>query len=280
MPRQNRRTQHTRAPKFIESAAGDPKLSVHIHDDGITRHLNAASLSRPFELPHNERRRLLGIIAVAAFICVSILVAYNVKVMMQVHESQELVNAAISRDVSLNLPNLENYVGKTNKAMIQQLKDDGYRTYDNSNEEDTSVNGFDIFKIADDVSDEEAQAAYSQGLENLDDEDTARYLAGSWRLIMSRANGAEIRLRYADFDANSAQQAIQTAADAEGFIELVDSEISKDAAGNTTFSDTFEKSSKTWRYTVSACELSQVYHIDGAPEHAQFVVIRISEDAS
>ena len=280
MPRQSRNTQQNRPPKFVASAAGDSDLSIHVQDNGTTRHLSAASLSRSFELPREEHRRLFIIIAIAACLCLSLLVAYNVRVMMQVHESQALVSEAISRGVSLDLPNLENYVGKTNKAMIQQFEDDGYRTYDNSNEEDTSVNGFDIFKIADDVTDEDAAAAYSQGIENLDDEDIARYLAGSWRFLMSRADGAEIRLRYADFDAQSPEQAIQTAANAESFVELVESEITQDSAGNTTFSGTFKKSNKTWRYTISACDLSQVYDIDGAPGGAQFVVIRITEDAS
>lgn len=279
MPPQAKRDNDTEAPAFLRSTAGNPDMGVHLHDEGPVSYLGARSLEHPFGFPRSMRRSLAIIVAVAVAISAALLIAYNVKVAMDVGASEALVGEAISRGVTLDLPQLESYVGKTNKAMMQQFSEDGYTIYDNSNEEDENVNGFDVFKLAPDVDADEAAQAYSQGIENLDAVDAARYLAGSWRFLVSRADGAEIRLRYADFDAQDAQGAIESAAASQGF-EVEASNIAEDTLGNTSVEGTFDKAGKTYRYTISACDLSQVYDIAGAPSSAQFVGIRVVEETS
>ena len=197
-----------------------------------------------------------------------------------VQKTRDAVTAAISRDVSLDLPKLQDYAGKTNEAMIESLNAAGYSLYDNTNDEDRNVDGFDMFKIASDIDPEKASNAYSQGLENLKPVDTARYLKGSWRFLVSRANGAEIRLRYADFDSADAIAAIHAAIQAQGFEDANLSDAAEDTMGNTNLSGKFKKDKVEYAYTISSCDLSQVYDIEGLPENAQYVGIRVTEAAT
>jgi hypothetical protein len=86
-------------------------------------------------------------------------------------------------------------------------------------------------------------------------------------------------LRYADFTATDAKEAIQTAIDSQGFKDADVNGIALDTMGNSNVSGTFKKDKVTYAYTISACDLSQVYDIDGAPENAQFVGIRVTPES-
>ena len=276
MPQQAKRNLDAEPPSFVSSAAGNADLGVHLRTNGPTSYLAAESLERPLEFPRSNWQRLGMIAGIAVVISVIIIVFYNVTVSSNIASQHSLVTEAINRDVALDLPNLQSYVGKTNDEMYKQFDKDGYTIYDNTNEEDEEVNGFDVFKLASDVSADDAAKAYSTGIENLDDAEAAKYLAGSWRFLVSRSDGAELRVRYADFSSKDATAAIKSALDAEGFEGDI-AEIAEDSMGNTNLSGTFKKDKKEYDYTISACDLSQVYDIDGAPDGAQFVGIRVTE---
>ena len=275
MPRQAKRNIDTEAPAFVDPMAGNADGGVQLRADGPVAHLTAPSLGRPLEFPRTEYRKLLVIAGVAVLFSIILIIAYNATVVGDLQRQQALVSEAISREVSLDLPNLQNYVGKTNEAMRETLKSDGYTIYDNSNDEDYNVDGFDLFKVASDIDPEKAGAAYSQGIENLKPVDAARYLAGSWRFLVSRADGVELRLRYADFESADARAAIEAALASQGFDDADLDSIAEDTMGNTNISGTFKKGKSNYEYTISACDLSQVYDIDGAPENAQYVGIRV-----
>ena len=280
MPQQAKRNIDAKPPAFIGGPTGSAAGGVRLREDGPVKYLEADCLERSIEMPRDDYRKLLPILVVALLLSAAVIIAYNMAVMGDVQKTRDAVNAAISRDVSLDLPKLQDYAGKTNEAMIASLKAAGYTLYDNTNDEDRNVDGFDIFKIASDMDPERASNAYSQGLENLKPVDTARYLKGSWRFLVSRANGAEIRLRYADFDSADAIAAIQAAVQAQGFEDANIADAAEDTMGNTNLSGTFKKDKVEYAYTISTCGLSQVYDIDGLPENAQYVGIRVTEAAS
>ena len=277
MPSQAKRNRNTEAPAFIDPMAGNAELGVHMREDGPVKHMAAASLERPLELPRAEYRKMWIIVGIAVVLSAALILAYNFTVSGDLQRQQALVNEAIMRDVSLDLPSMKDYAGKTNEAMRETFKSAGYNMYDNSNDEDYNVDGFDMFKIASDIDTEKAANAYSQGIENLRPVDAARYLAGSWRFLVSRADGVELRLRYADFQAADARAAIEAAVESQGFEDADLNTIAEDTMGNTNISGSFKKDKKTYNYTISACDLSQVYDIDGAPENAQYVGIRVTE---
>ncbi|MDO4532355.1 MAG: hypothetical protein Q4C36_01400 [Coriobacteriia bacterium] len=277
MPQQAKRDIDTEPPAFIGGPTGSAAGDVHRRVEGPVTYLEADSLERPLEMPLADYRKLLPILLIALVLSAAVIIAYNMAVMGDVQKTRDQVAAAIDRDVSLDLPQLQDYAGKTNEAMIASLKAAGYTLHDNTNDEDRNVDGFDIFRIASDMDPEKAAQAYSQGIENLGPVDTARYLKGSWRFLVSRANGAEIRLRYADFDSANPTEAIQAAAAAQGFEDVNISDAAVDTMGNTNLSGTFKKDKVEYAYTISSCDLSQVYEIEGLPENAQFVGIRVTE---
>lgn len=279
MPRQAKRNQDTEAPAFLGRRAGGSGSGVYRKQNGPVTHLAAEGIERPFELPANQRPRLLIIVAIAVAISAALIVAYNLAVMNDASKTQEKVLAAIDRDVALELPQMKAYAGKTNEAMFESFKSDGYTIFNNSNDEDKNVDGFDVFKVASDIDPEEAASAYAEGIENLGPVDAARYLAGSWRFLVSRANNVEMRLRYADFSAESTEAAIQAALESQGFDDAKIEDLAQDTMGNTNISGTFKKDKVTYTYTVSACDLSQVYDIEGAPENAQFVGIKVTPES-
>ena len=280
MPQQAKRDIDTKPPAFIGGPTGSAAGGVHRREDGPVTYLEAECLERPLEMTKDNYRKLIPILLVALILSAAVIIAYNMAVMGDVQRTREAVEAAISRDVSLDLPQLKDYAGKTNEAMIASLKSAGYNLYDNTNDEDRNVDGFDMFKIASDMDPERASQAYAQGLDNLKAVDTARYLKGSWRFLVSRANGAEIRLRYADFDSSDPTAAIQAAAQAQGFDDVNIADAAVDTMGNTNISGTFKKDKVEYAYTISSCDLSQVYEIEGLPENAQYVGIRVAEAAN
>ena len=279
MPRQAKRDIDMDAPAFLGRRPGGSGSGVYAEQDGPVVRYTASSFNRSLEFPAKENRRLAFILAIAVAISIALIVAYNLAVMGDSAQTQVKVAAAIDRGVTLDLPKLEDYAGKTNEAMMASFKDAGYTIYDNSNEEDRNVDGFDVFKLASDVDPEAAGNAYAEGIENLGAVDAAYYLSGSWRFLVSRVNNAEIRLRYADFEATDATSAIQSAIDAQGFKDVDVSGIALDTMGNSNVSGSFKIDKVTYEYTISACDLSQVYDIDGAPENAQFVGIRVTPES-
>ena len=276
MPRQAKRNGKKEAPAFLGSTAGNADLGVQFASDGPVNRLSAASLARPLEMPHGEYRKLAIIIAIAVAISAALIVAYNFTVMGDAEKTRAQVMEVINRGVELELPKLEDYAGLKNDEMFETFKKNGYTIFDNSNDEDRNVDGFDVFKIASDLDPDVAAAAYADGLENMGPVDQARYLLGSWRFIVSRVNDAELRLRYADFDSTDAKEAIAAAIESQGFEDADIADIAEDTMGNKNLSGTFEKGKKKYEYTISACDLSQVYEIEGAPENAQFVGIRVN----
>jgi len=277
MPRQAKRNGNKEAPAFLGSTAGNADFGVQVTSDGPVNRLSAASLARPLEMPHGEYRKLAIIIAIAVAISAALIVAYNFTVMGDAEKTRAQVMEVINRGVELELPKLEDYAGLKNDEMFETFKKNGYTIFDNSNDEDRNVDGFDVFKLASDVDPETAGEAYAEGIENLKPIDAARYLAGSWRFLVARAATTEMRLRYADFEATDPTSAIQRAIGAQGFDDAKLEDVAEDTMGNTNLSGTFKKGKTTYEYTVSACGLSQVYDIDGAPADAQFVGIRVTE---
>jgi hypothetical protein len=93
---------------------------------------------------------------------------------------------------------------------------------------------------------------------------------------VNRSQNVEMRVRYADFDSADAVSAIQVALESQGFEDANIADVAVDTMGNTNLSGSFKKDKTNYEYTISACDLSQVYDIDGAPENAQYVGIRVS----
>lgn len=267
------------APAFVGRSTYSKQLGVRVRTDGPVNHLTAASLERPLEMPRDEMRNALLIALVAALASIIVLAVYNFSAYSGRQMVVEGVDDVINRGVSLDLPAMQDYVDLGNEDILRAFRDRGFVLYDNSSAEDTNAGGFDIYKLAPDVSVEEAQAAYGQGVETLQPAEAARILTGSWRYLVSRPAETEMRLRYFDFAATTPSAAITDALASQGFDAEAASAQEEDTMGNINVTGTFEKNGKTYDYTISVCDLAAVYDIEGLPETAQYVGIKVSTQA-
>jgi hypothetical protein len=197
-------------------------------------------------LPREDFKQVLVIVAIAAAISIAALFDYNYTVFADHQETVAQIEEIINRDVTLDLPAMRDYAGRSNDDIIGSFNAAGYTLYDNTSEEDWNAGGFDMYKLASDVTTEEAAAAYSQGLDKIDPGEAAKVLSGSWRFLVDRANGNEMRLRYIDFDATTPTTALNDAVAAQAFDAAQASAPTEDSLGNTNVTGTFEKDGKTY----------------------------------
>lgn len=265
------------APSFVRRSTFSEQLGVRVVNDGPVNHLTADSLERPLEMPKSERRKAYYIAAIAAVLSLLVLAYYNFNVFSDRQAMAESVEDVLNRGVTLDLPVIQDYVGLSNEEILNSFRDFGFVLYDHTSIEDTNANGFDVYKLAGDVSVEDAAAAYDQGIDTLKPTEAARILSGSWRYLVSRPAKTEMRLRYFDFNATTATTAINDAVASQGFDPEGVSEMAEDTMGNINVTGTFEKNGVNYQYTISVCDLSQVYDIEGLPETAQYVGIKVTE---
>jgi hypothetical protein len=263
-------------PAFLRRSPNNECLGVQVRNHGPVNYLGAESLERSIDLPREDFKQVLVIVAIAAAISIAALFAYNYTVFADHQETVAQIEEIINRDVTLDLPAMRDYAGRSNDDIIGSFNAAGYTLYDNTSEEDRNAGGFDMYKLASDVTTEEAAAAYSQGLDKIDPGEAAKVLSGSWRFLVDRTNGNEMRLRYIDFAATTPTTALNDAVAAQAFDAAQASAPTEDSLGNTNVTGTFEKDGKTYNYTISVCDLSQVYDIPGLPATTQYVGIRVT----
>ena len=134
-------------------------------------------------------------------------------------------------------------------------------------------------KLPADVSLEEAGLMYVQGIDKLSAGDAVKLLKGAWTLTVTRKNGDDMRLRYADFASGTIEKAVQGAMQVEGLenAEVTDSGV--DDSGNTYQAGVVSTDNGTYNWRVSVIELDEVYDISGLPNTAFYVGIRFTAQA-
>lgn len=276
MPRQSGEDTHDTVPAFLRRSPHSEDLGMHLHRNGPVSYLAAESLERPLELPRSEMRRLFLIAGIAALLGIVALFVYNSMIYADQQKLTQSVEEVINRGVTLDLPSMQECAGRSNEDILGMFYGAGYPIFDNSSSEDQNVNGFDVYKLAYDVSVEEAAAAYEQGIDQVEPVEAARVLSGSWRFLVDRYGQTELRLRYIDFAATTASTAINDALASQGFDAAAASPPTEDSMGNTNVTGTFDKDGTVYNYTISVCDLSSVYDIEGLPASAQYVGVRVT----
>ncbi len=255
------------------------KLSPHKPQevcDGPVRHLDGAPLTRPFD-PPKPVLTIMAIAAVAATIIGGVWAWNSIDTIL--HESEReaaAIQENISRGVSYDLPIMENYIALDDASIQAAFAEAGFIIYDLSEEDDE---GLDLMKLPSDTTLADAVVAYARGISNMNAATASKYLVGSWRFVVSHTNGTEMKVRYCDLSAQSAQDALQTAMEAEGWLDNANVTISAegvDSFENTYREGTIETDSGTYDWRISVCDLDGVYSISGLPDTAQYVSIRMS----
>ena len=245
---------------------------------GDVRYYDGAELSRPLDMPQHVRLVMFGAMAVAAVIGALFLFNYFDGIMNEPLRQQQTLQENLAREVPLDLPSLAGLMPRSDEKIMAKLEKAGYTLYERTPIGTDPDGGFEVIKLPDDVSLEEAGAMYLTGVNNLSAPDAVKLLKGAWTLTVSRKAGTSMRLRYADFDSGTIEKAVQNAMAAEGLENATVEDSGVDDSGNTYQAGTVTtKKGRTYKWRVSVIDLSEVYSISGLPNTAFFVGIRFSE---
>ncbi|MGI6591427.1 MAG: hypothetical protein ACOX1O_07495 [Eggerthellaceae bacterium] len=237
------------------------------------RYLDPGSLTRPIDMPRSQQAIMYVFVAVAALI--GILMFTNITGAQDADSSQasEEIQQIISETGTLNLPVLADYTINNADGIKSRLDDAGVKYYDNSKNSDDEL---DLISVPDGMKAADIKAIISEGIDSVDATTAARYLCGSWRLTGNFDNGIDLRIRYCDMNVTTADTALTDAASSQGY-KAKKKKRTTDSAGNTSISGTTTFEGSTYQWTISACDLSNVYRVDGLPESAQYVGIHLTE---
>ncbi len=253
-----------RARERVRPAAGS--TVVYPDDSGITR---------PLDLPRTQWI-ILGAILAAAILFAAIWCVRTVgDVLNYEANTKQEVSQVIRRGVALDVVKLSDYVGKDSAAMQAEMAAAGLAIVDVTTVQANDTNAIDLVKLPSDMSAAEALLAYTKGVDEMPATEAAKFLSGSWRLTQQTVDSTDVRVRYADFAADDAAEAIENAIEVQGFDEStvidegVDSKNNTYKAGKTTIGDA------TYTWQVSACALTDAYDVDGLPASAQYVGVHL-----
>lgn len=239
------------------------------------RQFDGSALLRPQKVQGSNLIAAGIIVLLAVAIgCILAYKAIDVTILSQ-ERSIEQMEANATRDVKYSTPKLMNYVSKTDEGMIQIFKDKKYKTYFIT---ESKGDGFEMVKFPGDMKQDEAEALFLEGIDNLEPADAGMLLNGMWRFSVDRSNTTDIRVRYADFKSGSVEDAIQKAVEYQGFADSKVTSNGTDESGNTYQEGSIKINKKGYTWRVSALPLSDVYAVD-LPDTAVFVGVRLTRNA-
>ena len=268
------------APEEADAGEGDdasPSPASGGNAVAEVRHWDAEPLLRP-QTPSKGGRLYIAALAVVAVVVGGVLLFQHFDTTYHAAaRSEATVQENLSRDVSLDLPFVASLVVLDDATVASVLQEQGYPVYVASSSAITAGADLDIIKLPSDVPLEEAALMYLAGVGSMSAEDASRILNGSWRLTCSRIDTTSMRVSYVDFDNLSLETAVNAAIAAQAFDPASVTDSGVDESGNTYSTGTIALANGavgTWR--VSAIALSSVYSIDGLPDTAIYVGIRVT----
>ena len=243
---------------------------------GSVNYLDGSVLQRPLTLPMKMWPILLAIALVALFIGYQVAHRIDHNVVHHSERVAESVQAQIDRGISQDVPMLSSLAGMEDETIIQTFVDAGYGYVDMNEINGVGEASIDIIKLPSDMSVEDAALAYTSGVSSLDSETAAKFLSGSWRFMVVRETGYSYSVKYADFNSPDSAAAVQAAIEAQGFADSTMGDSGVDGSGNTFQDGSIDIDGTTYYWSVSACDLSEVYSVNGLPENAQYVGVRFT----
>ena len=189
----------------------------------------------------------------------------------------ETVQNNLSRTVSYDFPKLADLIEDENALDVFNHLDSTYSLV-NLLSEDPSSSFFDAFKIPSDASKDDATVALKKGIGSMDITSASKLLKGGWRITVDLSSYQDMKVRYTDFDATSIEDAIIKAVHDQGF-DGSNAEMLKegvDESGNTYKNGTIVINDETYFWRVSAVKFKDAYSIEGIPDSAVYVGIRMT----
>lgn len=237
---------------------------------------NASGLQRKQKLSGNAIVSILVGIVLAA--CLGGFAIYKTAdtLFFSVEREQKQIEANIARSIDYGFPNGISLCTKTSDEALAHLAELGKTLYYFSTEADYPDGGFDVFAIPNDVSEDQAKEALSNGISRMSALDASMMLNGAYRVTYDLSNYHDLRIRYSDFKSTSYDEALDAAQLAQNLsgdlFELVDE--GTDNYGNHFRSGIYDKEGANIEWRISVIDLNNVYDIKGLPENAYYVGIR------
>lgn len=244
-------------------------------DGGPVRFIDGSALDRPLKVPWTFRIIMAVIVAVAAIGGGIFFFNVSDEINNAPLREAEATEAALNREVALNLPVLPSLVQLDDPSILALFTEAGYTIYDLNSANQAEGTGFDVIKLPEGVDLIDAGVLYSKGITNLSSSEAARLLNGSWRMTVSRSGYVSMSVKYADFTSGGVDAAVQNAIISQGLAESVPTDSGVDSAGNTFQSGQIDINGTIYQWRVSACPLLDFYSIDGLPDTGAYVGIRL-----
>lgn len=259
--------QQTSSPYGRSAVAG--------FENGNINYLNPDPLTRPIEMPSAVKRGALVAMALAAVIGGFFLFKYFDAVVNAPAREAAALEEMLSENAALSLPDLAAYMALDDEGIMADLKATEGELFEKTPIGTLQTGGFDVVKLTDRISLADAGIMYAAGIDKLSAYDAARLLNGSWDLEVNREEGVNLRVRYADFGADSVEVAVQRAIEAEGLAGASVDESGVDESGNTYATGTLDRDGATYTWRISAIPLKEVYNIKDLPANTYYVGIRM-----
>ena len=246
---------------------------------GATRYMDAPALRQGLHMP-TQIKIIIAVLGLVGLIVATIfgMRAYDT-IANAPSRYAESIAEAIKTGPGLELPLLNNYVGTDTESIRTSFTESRYsiidvnELYDDA--EDVDENSLDLVKVPADMDRDEAENLYKKSLRRAGVLDAVHYLSGSWRFTASMANGTDIKVKYADLESATIEDAITKAIAAQGWTDSTFGESGVDQSGNTYQSGTITINDQSFSWTVSACPLDEVYSVSGLPENSFYVGARL-----
>lgn len=258
---------------ILEQGGGHQRRSRQSADSKVI-YLNGEALSRPLTMPENIKKGLIIFLVAAAVIGALIFGWYCDQTFNEPKRRQQAIAQTLAADSPYQLPALSSLISLSNAEILAKFTEEKLPVYEIPPKEGSQL--FDIVKLPTGINVAEAGLAYAQGVNKLDAREAARLLNGSWTLQVNRENGVNMVVRYATFKAESVDAAVQTALAEQGLNETEVGESGTDSAGNTFVAGTLQQNDHTYSWRISALPMSKIYNIEGFPQGAVYVGIRMT----
>lgn len=241
-------------------------------------YMNGESLSRPMTLPPSAKVGIIVIIVIAAVLASVAFYMYFDATTNEPAREQARMQEQLDREVTLDLPDMLSMLELDDATIDAQLKGTGATFFERSAV--GTGEDYEMVKLPADVTLVDAAAMYASGVSKLTPSQAATLLNGSWDLMIERSNGLDMSLHYADFKSGNESNAITNAIAAEGLERgTVTDSGDNDGYGNHFTQGTIMINGVVYDWTVSSVALKDVYSINGLPDDAVYVGIRIKKGA-
>lgn len=246
---------------------------------GATHYMNAPALQRGLHMP-SRVKLFIALLGLAGLIVAAIFGfrAYDT-IANAPSRYAESINEAIHTGPGLELPVLNNFVGTDTATMRTSFSDSKYsiidvhEMYDDAEEADEFT--LDVVKVPSDMDRKLSEELFKKSLRRTGVVEAAHFLSGSWRFTAAMAEGTDIKVKYAEFDSATIEEAITKAIAAQGWSDSTFGEAGEDQSGNTFQSGTITINDQNFNWTVSACPLDEVYSVSGLPENSFYIGARL-----